>query len=181
MKAVAENKKAQNIGEYIIYMYQMEDLIRAYQFDISEINQYVISHYPISAAEKENTKKWFEELIREMKKESIMEEGHLSFIQSTVDDLARIHWDLLKTDREYFDLYAKAKPYVIDFILEAGEKSPGHEIQICLNAIYGLLLSRLKGREVPKDILAATSAFGKILSYLNQVYLNLQNQKVRNN
>ncbi|MDX5479843.1 MAG: DUF4924 family protein, partial [Cyclobacteriaceae bacterium] len=34
MKAIADKKKEQNIGEYIIYMYQMEDLLRAFQFNL---------------------------------------------------------------------------------------------------------------------------------------------------
>ena len=39
MKSVAENKKKQNISEYIIYMYQMEDLVRSYHFNLEEIEQ----------------------------------------------------------------------------------------------------------------------------------------------
>ena len=52
MKSVAEKKKSQNIGEYLIYMYQMEDLIRSFQGNMDEIRQYVISHYPVADEEK---------------------------------------------------------------------------------------------------------------------------------
>ena len=44
MQAVAQKKKSQNIGEYLIYLYQMEDLIRSYQGNMEEIKRYVISH-----------------------------------------------------------------------------------------------------------------------------------------
>ena len=50
MQAIAERKKSQNIGEYLVYMYQMEDLIRSYQGNMEEIGQYVVSHYPVSEA-----------------------------------------------------------------------------------------------------------------------------------
>lgn len=172
MKAIAEKKKKQNIAEYIIYMYQMEDLIRVYDFNMEEIKQYVISHYPIIDTEKEETAKWFEGLKNQMLEQEIQKEGHLTDVQMIVDDLAKIHWNLLKSDKAYFETYNTAKPFVIDMILEAGDKPVGHEIQVCLNGIYGLLLAKLKGREIPKGYTEATDAFGNVLSYLSFAYAN---------
>ena len=34
---VAQQKLQENIAEYILYMYQIEDVVRAYNFDIEEI------------------------------------------------------------------------------------------------------------------------------------------------
>ncbi|GAB2628331.1 DUF4924 family protein [Belliella aquatica] len=172
MKSIAEKKKSQNIAEYIIYMYQMEDLIRAYNFNMEEIRQFVISHYPISDTEKDETRLWFASICEQMISEKITTSGHLSNVQDIVDDLAKIHWTLLKTDKEYFDTYNSAKPYVIEMIMEAGDKPVGNEIQVCLNAIYGLLLAKLKGREIPKGYTEATEAFGNVLSYLSFAYAN---------
>ena len=170
MKSVAENKKKQNISEYIIYMYQMEDLIRSYQFNLNDIRQYVISHYPISEEEKTEVSFWFDDLIDQMTAENIQEKGHLKEVQAEVDTLAKIHWDLLKTDREYFNIYQEAKPYVIDFVMAAEGMDLGHEVQICLNGIYGLLLCRLTGKKVPEDLQRSAEAFGSVLSYLSLVY-----------
>ncbi|MDO9550984.1 DUF4924 family protein [Rhodonellum sp.] len=181
MKEVAENKKTKNIGEYIIYMYQMEDLLRAYAFEIADIKQYVIAHYPISEEQKNETYDWFEGLIASMKAEGKLNEGHLEATQESVEALAKIHWELLKSDQTYFDIYTKAKPHVIRMILEAGEKSPKHEIQVCVNGIYGLLLARLRSRDVPKEMLDATIAFGDVLSYLNYSYFESLGKKIREN
>lgn len=170
MKSVAESKKKQNIGEYIIYMYQMEDLIRSYHFNLEEIRKYVISHYPISDEEKEEVSVWFESLIEAMKAENIQEKGHLREVQKEVDALSQIHWDLLKEDKEYFQIYHQAKPYILDFISSADGHHLGHEIQICLNGVYGLLLSRLTGKKVTKDLLKAAEAFGSVLGYVTMVY-----------
>ncbi|MCH6234839.1 DUF4924 family protein [Cognataquiflexum rubidum] len=181
MRAVAEKKKAQNIPEYIIYMYQMEDLLRVYNFSMEDIRQYVISHYPISEAEKSEAAVWFSDMALDMENAKVEESGHLPQTQELVDKLASIHWTLLKTDKDYFDLYQKAKPHFIRLLLEAGENAPKHEIQIALNAIYGQLLARLRSREVPDDILEATDTFGDILSYLNWEYFNQQEGKTRQN
>lgn len=181
MKAIAEKKKAKNIGEFIIYMYQMEDLLRAYQFNMQEVKQYVISHYPISDKEKEETFQWFSDLADSMANENIRDGGHLKSVQQMVDLLAKLHWQLLKTDNTYFNIYQKAKPHIIQMVLEAGENSPGNEIQICINAIYGLLLAKLRGREIPKDMVAATEIFGDVLSYLSYAYFEGLESKAREN
>lgn len=181
MKAIAGKKKAKNLGEFIIYMYQMEDLLRAYQFNMKEVKQYVISHYPISEEEKEETFQWFSELADSMSNENIKESGHLKSVQQMVDLLAKLHWQLLKTDNTYFNIYQNAKPHIIQMVLEAGENSPGNEIQICINAIYGLLLAKLRGREIPKEMESATDVFGDVLSYLNYAYFEELEKKARNN
>jgi hypothetical protein len=175
MEAVAEKKKQSNIIEYILYIYQMEDLLRSYAFNMEDIKQYVVSHYPISEKIKEETMDWLKGLAKEMHLEKITEKGHSKNIQGIVHQLAELHWSLLKTDTAYFKIYQKAKPYVIDLVLEAGSSNPGHEIQICIHAVYGLLLTRLRGREVPQDMLEATDAFGDVLSYLNWAYFQKNN------
>lgn len=177
MKSVAENKKKHNIAEYIIYMYQMEDLIRAYQFQLAEIQQYVISHYPITEQEKTEVTLWFDLLISQMKTEKLQDKGHLSEVQNEVNTLAKIHWDLLKTDGTYYELYNQAKPHILDFILSAEGKDLGHEIQICLNGIYGLLLCRLTGKKIPEDLRKSAEAFGDVLSYLSVIYKETADRK----
>lgn len=170
MKSVAENKKKQNISEYIIYMYQMEDLIRSYNFNMDEIEQYVISHYPVPTEQKKDISGWFDALAKRMKAEGIEKGGHLSEVQKEVDALARIHWHLLKEDGEYFKVYDRTKPHVLDFIASAEGNDLGHEIQICINGVYGLLLCRLTGKKVSPELQQSAEAFGGVLSYLNVVY-----------
>jgi hypothetical protein len=159
----------------------MEDLLRAYQFNLEDIRQYVVAHYPISDEEKEETLKWFADLIQKMNDENILHAGHLKEVQQEVDRLAEIHWRLLKEDPAYFEIYSKAKPYVFQFILEAGEQHSGHEIQICFNTIYGYLLAKLNGRGIPEDVVAAVDTFGDVLSYLNLVLNFDLESKIRNN
>ena len=170
MKSVAENKKSQNIPEYLIYMYQMEDLIRSYQGNLDEIREYVISHYPISPGEKNEVAGWFSSLIAQMKTEQIMEKGHLGVLHDLVGKLAEIHWSLLKTNSIYFEIYSKAKPFILDAVIQAKDENLGNEIQICLNGIYGLLLCRLLGKKVEDERLKAAEIFGEILSMLNFSY-----------
>jgi hypothetical protein len=170
MQSIAEKKKSQNIGEYLVYMYQMEDLIRSYQGNMDEIRQYVVSHYPVSEEEKTEITRWFEELRDKMLQQVIMETGHLNELRNLVDQLAQLHWKLLKTDKTYFETYTKAKPFILEAILAANGDNPGNEIQICINGIYGLLLCRLLGKKVEEQKIKAAEAFGGVLSLLNFHY-----------
>lgn len=170
MQSIAETKKNQNIGEYLIYMYQMEDLIRSYQGNMEEIRQYVITHYPVSEIEKAEIEDWFARLRNNMVADNILEKGHLRELNHLVELLLQLHYRLLKSDKTYFDSYHKAKPFILDAILAADGEYPGNEIQICINGIYGLLLCRLLGKKVDEQQIKAAKAFGEVLSLLNLVY-----------
>lgn len=170
MKSVAENKKSTNIAEYIIYMYQMEDLIRSYQGNAAEIKTYVVSKYPVSEEEKSEISAWYLDLLQKMKDQNILEKGHLKELNELVASLAEIHWRLLKTDAGYFETYNKAKPFILEAVMQAEGEDLGNEIQICLNGIYGLLLCRLLGKKVSDEQLKSAEAFGDVLSLLSFNY-----------
>ncbi|GAB3015773.1 DUF4924 family protein [uncultured Cyclobacterium sp.] len=170
MKSIADKKKKENIIEYILYLYRMEDLLRAYQFDMKEVNEYVLGHKNVQAEDKEETKLWLSGMIQEMEQEGIQEKGHLKKTQKLVDHLANIHWKLLKEEAEYVAVYRKTQPHLLQLIADSQEAVPEHEIQIFINTLYGILLSKLNGLEVPEDIMTAASSFGDTLALLNHAY-----------
>lgn len=170
MQSVAENKKSSNIAEYIIYMYQMEDLIRSYQGNPEEIKTYVVEKYPVSEEEKTKIAEWYLGLLDKMKVQGILEKGHLQELNTLVSELAKIHWELLKTDPLYFEAYGKAKPFILEAVIQAENQDLGNEIQICLNGVYGLLLCRLLGKKVSDEQLKSAEAYGDILSTLSYHY-----------
>ena len=67
---IAEQKRKESISEYIIFMYQTEDLIRAYNFDLGEIYKYVIQHFPVEDNKKTRIRAWYRKVANQMKKES---------------------------------------------------------------------------------------------------------------
>jgi len=178
MKAIADRKKAQNIGEYLIYLFQMEDLIRSYQGNLEDIYTYVISHYPVEEAEKQEIKAWFGELATQMKKEGILERGHLKQVHEIVTSLLDLHFQLLKSDPNYVHTFHQVKPHLLEAIDAAAGEAIGNEIQICLNGVYGLLLCRLLGKKVTNRQLEAADAFGAVLSHLSFSYLHRTNVKL---
>lgn len=49
---ISQQLKQQNIAEYLLYMWQIEDLIRANQFDMAKIKERIIDPYPVSEEQK---------------------------------------------------------------------------------------------------------------------------------
>ena len=50
---VSKQLKEKNIAEYLIYMWQIEDLIRANGCDIEKIKSTIIAPYPLTEEQKE--------------------------------------------------------------------------------------------------------------------------------
>lgn len=172
MKSIAEKKRKENIIEYILYLYRMEDLLRAYQFEMEEIDAYVLGHEKVSSEDKIETKKWFSEMSSNMLRQGIRDKGHLAETQKLVNELAQIHWQLLKEEPEYLAIYRKTQAHLLKLIAETSEDIPSHEIQIFINTLYGILLSKLNGGKVPEEIMEAATRFGDVLACINHAYMS---------
>ncbi|MCW3806523.1 DUF4924 family protein [Plebeiibacterium marinum] len=168
---VAREKRKSNIVEYILYMWQVEDLIRAYQFDIDAIKEGIIPQYGISGELVDETIEWYDNLIEMMKMEQIKEKGHLQVISNLVNDLNRLHVDLLKESSEiaYRHIYNATLPFINEFDEKTGKKL-SNEIELCLTGIYSQFLLKLQGKEVSEGTQEAIKAFGNFLAFLGGKY-----------
>ncbi|WP_026135619.1 DUF4924 family protein [Nafulsella turpanensis] len=161
---IADKKKKENISEYIIHMYQTEDLLRVYNFNMKDIQKYVISH--IKDADTQELYDWYEEIARQMKEEGIEERGHLQSTQEVVNQLNKLHEQLLKADQQYRQVYSKSAIYIHKSI-EQSNGAVKEPVQACLNGIYGYLLLRMDGQKLDESLMSAVHAFGDLLSYLS--------------
>lgn len=172
---IAREKKNENISEYLLYMYQIEDLIRAKQFDLKTIRREIIDQFDQPESIKDEMENWYAELIRQMKEEGKEKAGHLSFLEQITSELDELHRQLLKDPDElqYIEIYNWAKPN-IQALREKSENSAG-EIQICLNGLYGFLLLRLKKEELTVETTEAISTFSNLMALLSQKYKENKN------
>ena len=79
---IAQQLKERNIAEYLIYMWQVEDLLRANQCNIDLILQNVISRYPEN--EREGLIEWYENLTEMMHRENVCNKGHLQINRNII-------------------------------------------------------------------------------------------------
>ena len=103
---IAQEKRKENIIEYLLYMYQVEDTIRACGFNISVIEQRIINQFKVSDRIKTEIKNWYADLIVMMHQEKIKDNGHLKMLETLIDDLNKLHLWLLekKKDKKEIDI-----------------------------------------------------------------------------
>ncbi len=164
-----------NIAEYILYMWQVEDSIRAFRFDLDEIERNIIRKYEQSGEVKADIRQWYQQLIRMMIREDIRETGHLKITLEIAEKLSSLHQSLLQdpADKQYQELFSKALPYVSEFQQKAEAEGEGI-IETCLNGLYALLLLRLQKRKINRDTKEAMDSFRNLISYLTVQYGNRQ-------
>lgn len=168
---IAKQKRKENIAEYLLYMWQVEDLIRANHFDIDSIRRTVISQYDQPDEVKEEIARWYEELIEMMRGEGVMEKGHIQLNKNVIITLTDLHLQLLKSPKEmiYGAAYYKTLPYIVQLRAKSGgEELP--ELETCFNAIYGFLLLRMQGKPVSQETQEAIKQISSFLALLAEKY-----------
>ena len=66
---VAQELRKSNIAEYLLYMWQIEDTIRAFDCSLSRIKREYVERFDYTDEQKEEELDWFGNLIRMMNQE----------------------------------------------------------------------------------------------------------------
>ena len=168
---IAKRKRKENIAEYLLYMWQVEDLIRANRFDMDSIRRTVIAHYAQPASVKEEIAQWYQELIDMMRSEGVMEKGHIQLNKNVIIALTDLHLRLLRSTKEmvYGATYYKTLPFIVQLRAKSGgEELP--EIETCFNALYGYLLLKMQHKEVSAVTTEAIKQITAFLALLSEKY-----------
>jgi len=169
---IAQQKRKENIAEYLLYMYQVEDMIRANKLDLDSIEQTLISKFEVDYEVKREMREWYKTLIAMMRDEKKEETGHLSILSNTVEQLNEMHQQILNQgiDMGYKETYNKAKVHI-----DALRKRAGHakesDIQVALNGLYGLLILRLKKTPITEETSRAFETIRELVAELSSRYL----------
>jgi len=166
---VAQEKRKNNIVEYILYMWQIEDIIRAHDFDMAKIEANLIRQYDQTDEVRQNIYEWYEGMVEQMREEGIVKQGHMAVFQTLIDDLYDLHQRLLHNTDEltYIEEYKKAQPALQDLVQKAGG-AVKNEIEAAFTGLYGLLLLRLRGQEVQQATAEAFTLISQFMARLSQ-------------
>ena len=116
---VAQELRKKNIAEYLLYMWQIEDTIRAFDCSLRRIRDEYVSRFEYTEEQKEEEVDWFGNLIRMMNQEGCRERGHLQINKVTMQMLIELHEQLLQSPK--FPFYNTAYYKVLPFIVELRE------------------------------------------------------------
>lgn len=175
----ASQKKRDNIAEYLLYMWQIEDLIRANNLELERIDDTIIKQYSsLDEKEKKELREWYESLIDMMKREGVAEKGHLQLNKNIIIQLQDLHNRLISNPKfsDYASEYYKTLPIIVELRAKAGENK-ADEIETAFNALYGLMLLRLRKQDISEETLNATRQISRYLATLSKYYkLDYNNQ-----
>lgn len=174
-------KKNDNVAEYILYMWQTEDLIRANKLDMDLIRRNIIDKYTgLSPERRRQMEEWYESLIDMMRREGITEKGHLQMNRNLIGELADLCSRLLKAPEysAFSNQYYATLPLMVELRAKSAPGDVPGEIEACFNALYGVLLLRLQGKEVTPQTQAAVAQISKFLGTLATYYKKDHNDEL---
>ena len=144
--------KKDNIAEYILYLWQMEDYLRAFP------NQ--------AEATPE-----LSELNEMMHREGIMESGHLQLAANALDEMEELHSRLLDEDAMYRAAIMRLKPS-LNLLKAKTDRPTMSDIEACLLLLYQIMLLRLQKREITPETASVQEQATRLLKFLSRTYQN---------
>lgn len=167
---IAQELRKNSIAEYLLYMWQVEDIIRAYGCSLSRIRKEYIDSFELDDEQKEEELDWWGNLVRIMNQEGCREQGHLQINKIVVQDLTELHAQLLQSSKFpfYNTEYYKVLPFIVE-LRNRGDKDLT-EIETCLNALYGVMMLRLQHKDISPDTKHAIDEITTFLGMLSDYY-----------
>lgn len=167
---IAQELRKKNIAEYILYMWQIEDLIRAYGCNLSNIKRNYLARFQYTGEQEEEVVDWYGNLIRMMNEEGKREQGHLQINKIVIQEISELHTQLLQSPLFpfYNAEYYKVLPFIVE-LRNKGEKDIS-EIETCLNALYGTMLLRLKKKTISPETEHAIKEISTLIGMLSDYY-----------
>ena len=164
---IARELRDTNIAEYLLYMWQLEDTLRAYGCDADRLRNEYVSRFSAEGDEREREAMWLENLCTMMREEGVTQNGHLQMNKGTLSLLTDLHLELLQSPKHpfYSAAYYKALPFIVELRARNGQKE-APELETCFEALYGVMLLRLQQKPIGKETQEALSHITHLIALL---------------
>lgn len=145
---IALSKRRENIAEYILYIWQLEDVMRALGFEPGAIYAQLVQPRGLEPEKENELLVWYMGIADLLRQEGKQENGHISHTFHLIADLQRLHDQLMKlpAGERYRELYARLTPELPRLRQIAGKEDMG-DIELAFRALYAVMLYRMKGGE----------------------------------
>lgn len=167
------------MAKYVLYMWQVEDLLRAFRMDIREIDRCIVSGFQVDMATRREIRDWYDNLIEMMKQEQVTTTGHLQVVKNIINELEELHLYLLQQEKNprYRQLHSVAAPHLAAFRQKSGLPPEVLDVEIALQALYGQLLLRLQKKHISSQTQQAMDTFSQMLAYLAAKYQQVEKEE----
>lgn len=167
---IAKQKRKENIAEYILYLYQVEDLIRAFKLDMNLIDNQLVKSYNVDESTSKEISDWYSNLVIMMDKEGIREKGHLQFLDNLIADVNQLHLKLMESelDAGYVSNFQSVAGLITE--LKQKNKEAKNDVELAITAIYGFLLLKMQKKTISEETTVAIKQISQWLSNLSKMY-----------
>lgn len=142
--------KKNNIAEYILYLWQIEDYLRAFPQQ-AEANQEL------------------HDLSDMMHQENIMEKGHLQLAQNALSELEDLHNDLLDQEATYRAAMIRLTP-ALNLLKAKTDRPTMSDVEACLILLYQIMLLKLQNSPISSETEQVQKQATQVLQYLSKTY-----------
>jgi hypothetical protein len=167
---ISKKLKEQSISEYLLYMWQVEDLIRANSCDIDRLEQAVVTPYNLPVEQHAEMVEWYANLVEMMHLEAVEQSGHLQINKNVIISLTDLHFRLMHSQKFpfYQAAYYKALPFIVELRAKGGQEKS--ELENCFDALYGVWMLRIQRKEVSTETATAVADIVKFIGLLSDYY-----------
>jgi hypothetical protein len=142
--------KKNNSAEYILYLWQIEDYLRAFPQQ-AEANQEL------------------HDLSEMMHQENILESGHLQLAKNALNELEDLHNDLLDQEATYRAAMIQLTPS-LNLLKAKTDRPTMSDLEACLILLYQVMLLNLQKRPISTETQQVQMQVTKLLQYLSKTY-----------
>lgn len=145
---IAQAKRKENIAEYILYLWQLEDLLRAMQFSPEAIYSQLVAPRQIDEGVKHEYLIWYMDIVNLLRKEGKEESGHLEHTLHLIGDMHNLHLQLMQhpVGEHYRKTFATLAPQ-LPTLRTLVKKDDVCDTELCFRALYAVMLYRIKGEQ----------------------------------
>lgn len=148
--------KKNNIAEYILYLWQMEDYLRAFPQNADATPE-------------------LHELNEMMHREGIVEGGHLALANNALVELEELHRSLLNEDALYRAAIIRLTPQ-LNLLKAKTDRPTMSDVEACLVLLYQIMMLRLQKREITPETASVQQQATQVLQFLSKQYKNLNTE-----
>ena len=168
---ISQELRKKSIAEYLLYMWQVEDIIRAYDCSLTRLRREYIGRFDYDDDQKEEMTDWYGNLVTMMNSEGKREGGHLQINQITLQQLEELNAQLLSSSKFpfYNAEYYKVLPFIVE-LRNRGANKEENEIETCFNALYGTMMLRLQKKDISPETQHAIQEITTFIGMLSDYY-----------
>ena len=145
--------KKDNIAEYILYLWQLEDYLRAFP-------------------EQADSTQELSELNGMMHREGVTETGHVQLASNALSELEELHAQLLDEDAMYRAAIIRLQPS-LNLLKAKTDRPTMSDLEACFTLLYQIMLLRLQKKEISAETASVQQQVTALLQFLSRAYYSI--------